>query len=290
MPHALHWKSGEKWEDFLQDFVTSPAAAGCAAVLAAVIASVTFNMGLRHSKEEAQATRRKEAAEAWWEKFEWVTDRILPKDSRQERIAKPLAADLLVSLSTMAAEEFQREAVLGITNHYVLKIENDTALSSPDRDVNAEARSFRNLAESTNSAAASSVALAAEYEQAGLQALSATWEETNELQILPTIALHEGRTIRPDAILNVKGHRIVVDFKAWNRFHPASVDRTTNHFELAISQNILTDILLVSMAELPEDFSHARNNIHVIHWSISEGAEKLTSRILALVDALPPKL
>lgn len=287
VPHALQWKSGQKWEDFLQDFVTSPAAAGCAAVLAAVIASVTFNMGLKHSKEEAQATRRKEAAEAWWEQFEWVTDRIIPKDSEQARIAKPLAADLLVSLDKMAAEDFQREAILGVINHYVLKTEDDAPLRSPDRDVNAEARSFRNLAESTNSTAASSAALAAEYEQAGLRALSDAWEETKEVQILPTIALHQGRVIRPDAILNLKGHRIVVDFKAWNKFRPTSVDRTTDHFELAISQNILTDILVVSMAELPEDFSHARNNIHVIHWSISEGAENLTSRISTLVETLP---
>lgn len=116
---VIGWKTGPEWQVFLQDFVTSPAAAGAAALLAAIIAARSFARGLNHTKEEARANRIKEAAESWWEQFEWVTDRIVPKDPKQERLHNGLATSLLGALEATAGGMFQREAVDGIRHTYI---------------------------------------------------------------------------------------------------------------------------------------------------------------------------
>lgn len=287
VPNALKWRSGQKWEDFLQQFATSPAAAGCAAVVAAAIAAITFNNGLKHTKDESRANRKKEAAEAWWSKFEWVTDRLIPKDAGQERIAKPLAANLLVSLSKMATEDFQREAVIGITSHYLPEMEDDSLHGVQPRNIDAEARSLRNLADSVASPAASSAALAAEYEQAGIRALHRKWDRPNELEVLPRIRLHTSRYLIPDAVLHIKGRQIALDFKAWSRFNPAALERTVDRYETAIANKHLTDLVVVSMAEAPKGYVYRGENVHVVDWANRDSPETLIRRISAIIDALP---
>lgn len=286
VPKALQWKSGQDWEDFGQAFATSPAAAGCAAVLAAVIAAVTFNRGLR-------AERVKTAAESWWEKFEWVTDRVIPKDPKQEKIADTLAADLLVSLSKMATEDFQRDAVTGVSDHYLQKEDDLQQDASPPRDIKAEARSFRNLADVTNSPAASSAALAAEYDSAGLRALEGRWAESGELEVMPRLLIRPGRVMVPDAVLSLNGRRIMVEFKSWDRFRVVSLSRVLDGFELALNKTMLTDLIVVSMAEIPPEVlaggSQYRDDprTHLVHWSNHERADALISCIDAIVESLP---
>ncbi|MBG6192024.1 hypothetical protein IWX64_002993 [Arthrobacter sp. CAN_A212] len=286
IPAALQWKSGQDWEDFGQAFATSPAAAGWAAVLAAVIAALTFNRGLR-------AERVKTAAESWWEKFEWVTDRVIPKDPKQERIAPALAADLLVSLSKMATERFQRDAVSGVSNHYLPGGEDGLQSDAPPRDIKTEARSFRNLADVTNSPAASNAALAAEYDSAGLRALEGRWTRLGELEIMPRLQIRPGHFTRPDALLSLKGRRIMVEFKSWDYLRPASLNRVLDFFELALAREVLTDLIVVSMAEIPPEVlaggSQLRNSpqTHLIHWSNGESAEALVGQIDAIIESLP---
>lgn len=280
VPKALQWKSGQDWEDFGQAFATSPAAAGCAAVLAAVIAALTFNKGLR-------AERVKTAAESWWEKFEWVTDRVIPKDPKQEKIADTLAANLLVSLSKMATEGFQRDAVSGVTDHYLPRREDELQQEAPPRDIKAEARSFRKLADVTHSPAAANAASAAEYDSAGLRALEGHWTKLGELEVMPRLPIRPGRFLIPDAVLSLKGRRIMIEFKSWDHLSFGNLNRVLDFFELALTKEILTDLIVVTKAEIPPETPSGSPRTHLIHWSNDESAEALVNRIGAIVHSLP---
>jgi hypothetical protein len=84
--------------------------------MAAWIAASQLSKQLKHSKEKA-------ADEAWWQQFEWVTDRIISSGQKGKkvdtRLPSSLAFDLMTSLSGSARASFQEDAVAGILNHYL---------------------------------------------------------------------------------------------------------------------------------------------------------------------------
>lgn len=117
------WRPPQDWVSFGARVITSPAIAGIFAVVAASIGAVQLSKQLSHTKEKA-------ADEAWWQQFEWVTDRIIaPSGQKREedspRLPASLAFDLITSLSTVARAKFQRDAVGGILGHYLKDFANE---------------------------------------------------------------------------------------------------------------------------------------------------------------------
>lgn len=110
------WRPPQEWVSFAAVFVTSPAFAGVFAVIAATI-------GARQLAKQLLHTKKKAADEAWWQQFEWVTDRIITpnKDGKTSSSLLPmsLAFDLIGSLTAIADGPFQKDAAEGITNHYL---------------------------------------------------------------------------------------------------------------------------------------------------------------------------
>jgi protein-tyrosine-phosphatase len=93
------------------------------AVVAASIGAVQLSKQLSHTKEKA-------ANEAWWQQFEWVTDRVIaPAGQKSEadssRLPTSLAFDLMTSLSKVARAPFQKDAVGGILEHYLKDFPNE---------------------------------------------------------------------------------------------------------------------------------------------------------------------
>lgn len=111
------WRPPQDWVSFIARFVTSPAFAGVFAVIAATI-------GARQLAKQLLHTKKKAADEAWWQQFEWVTDRIITPDkggkTSGSKLPMSLALDLIASLTTIADGPFQKSAVEGIANHYLL--------------------------------------------------------------------------------------------------------------------------------------------------------------------------
>jgi hypothetical protein len=117
------WRPPQDWVSFGARVITSPAIAGIFAVIAASIGSVQLSKQLSHTKEKA-------ADEAWWQQFEWVTDRIIaPPGQKSEednpRLPASLAFNLITSLSTVARAKFQKDAVGGILEHYLKDFANE---------------------------------------------------------------------------------------------------------------------------------------------------------------------
>jgi hypothetical protein len=111
------WRPPQDWVSFGARVITSPAIAGIFAVVAASIGAVQLSKQLAHTKEKA-------ADEAWWQQFEWVTDRIIAQPGQKSEEDSPklpasLAFDLITSLSTVARAKFQKDVVGGILGHYL---------------------------------------------------------------------------------------------------------------------------------------------------------------------------
>jgi hypothetical protein len=124
--------------------------AGLFAVLAAVIGAWSLNRQLAHTKQKAHD-------EAWWEQFEWVTDRIVSPDEKEperaakakDRLPRSLAYSLMTALSTSAKAAFQKAAVDGILSHYLRETPSPEQDGSETSDVShmdaTEAESLRGL-------------------------------------------------------------------------------------------------------------------------------------------------
>ncbi|MDN3935675.1 hypothetical protein QWJ39_05045 [Arthrobacter sp. YD4] len=294
----LAWKHVEVWVSFMRDFVTSPAMAGMAALIAAIIGARSLKRQLDQTKRQADHTqaeavhaRAMDAEASWWEKFEWVTDRILPKDPKQEKLAKPLAIGLLTSLLNMATAEFQRGAVDGVIEHY-LAPENDEGQQKPgpsSKDYDAELRALRSLVDARkNSAAGSSAAegalRASMYEQSAFDALQSVWQLGNELQFLPRLRVGERHFI-PDAILNLDGRRMILEFKAWTKFQHSGADRVLDMFSRALPVVDADRIILITSAPIPPEYApggfraNRFENLLLVHWLPEDGSAALEDGI-----------
>lgn len=284
IPLALQWKSGQAWEDFLQHFVTSPAAAGSAAVLAAVIASTTFNRGLQHSKAEARD-------KAWWEKFEWVTDRIVPKDPKQERLASGLALSMLGSLEDSSDEGFQREAVAGIKQTYIQG--QQTSLSTATLgELKAQLREVQTFADSSwHSGEVSNNIRSYAYRLATSVALREIWD-AKKIELEHTFP-NRPQTLSKatvDALLRYGGLSALVE----TRYTPNA--RTSmswvkvifeRRFQPLMDLNKIDNLILVINHELRA--SHRLPGpVQMVYWEQEHGPEALRDRIQqALREAVP---
>lgn len=282
---ALRWKSGEAWENFLKDFATSPAAAGCAAILAAVIAARSFGKGLKHTQSEAALDRIKEREDAWWEKFEWVTDRIIPKDPKAEKLALPLALTLLVSLTEMASGKFQRDAAEGIKQHYLETVPTEDDPGGPsERDLKAEVDSLRAFRNATVHSKGVEGAVSAQiYDREGSQALIDAWEQDSfELELMPRLRIG-AENLRPDAVLEIAQRRMIIEFKAWKVVSPQLLRKTFDQFARALDTGGFSNLVIVTQG------THTRNGsdasweafpgLRVVQWKPEDGPTALRNRI-----------
>lgn len=286
---ALRWKSGEAWENFLQDFATSPAAAGCAAVLAAVIAARSFGRGLEHTQSEARLDRIKEREDSWWEKFEWVTDRIIPKDPKAEKLALPLALTLLLSLTEMATGKFQRDAAEGIKQHYLETAPTERDSKRPlERDLKAELESLRSFRNATTHSNGVQGAVSAQiYDREVSQALIDAWEpQAVKLELTPIIMAGDRMHV-PDAVLEVAERRVLIEFKAWRAVSTNLLRQTFEKLTRHLNDGEFSDLVIITPVTLTANVAASARDLfpkmRLVEWKPEDGPAVLRGK---LEDAL----
>ncbi|MBF4992727.1 hypothetical protein ITX31_01190 [Arthrobacter gandavensis] len=293
----MGWKTGPAWEAFLLRFITSPAAAGTAALLAAIIAARSFAKGLKHTKEEAQANRRKEAAEAWWEQFEWVSDRIVPKDPKQERLHNGLATALLGALETTADGDFQREAVDGIRHTYIRgsEIPLSEATLGELRARLREVRTFADGSWISGDESLQSHFRAHVFLLETLVALRTVWKPGD---IVISDELPRGNPqfrVQDwvDAVVRIDRHWVAVNTtqvrtvhtrsyvrRIADRLKPEHMNELNADFVVVVSRNQLRPGMWQGVASNP--------TVRLIHWDPKEGAAELRKRMELHIGADSP--
>jgi hypothetical protein len=287
----LLWKPIERWISFGEDFATSPAMAGIAAVVAATIGSRALKRQLDHTREEATHARTRDEEASWWEKFEWVTDRILPKDAAQKTLEKPLALALSTSLLNMSTADFQRAAVGGVIDHYLSPVKKgkaqghgtstaDSSDASPDflyalqEYVKATQNSPR------GSGVASTLLKGTLFELEVKEALRpyVPYKDPSEDD-----RFDRGST--PDAIITIDGQMWCVEIKAWSHLSDASLYGIANMAALWKHATGL-DTVLITTADVPRGWRPSQvikdrwgDSLRLVQWVSEDGPEVLLARI-----------
>lgn len=290
----VNLKSSSAWVSFGEKFVVSPAMAGLAAIVAASIGALALKRQLDHTKTESLHVQKKDAEEAWWEKFEWVTDRILPKDPSHMKLEKSLAIDLLTSLMAMSTEEFQKSAVSGVVEHYLKPVSEPSSVGGePDIRTEAEAKSVRNyIKASENASVVSGVAQGAltayEYEKAVMNALS---DRDMEFDMFPEYpdpaALTGNRRLRPDAVLHVESKRVILEIKAWEKFRLPAAEMSVARMLVMKAAAAASHGIIITGVDIParvQDSPLRLDGVRFVQWLPSDGSAVLEQR---LRDAIP---
>lgn len=284
IPLALRWKSGPAWENFLQSFATSPAAAGTAAVVAAVIAATSFSRGLKHTKEEARD-------KAWWDKFEWVTDRIVPRDPKQERLPRGLATDLLRSLEGTSEGEFQLAAVGGIKRTYIEGEETDPATATLG-DLKAQWREIQTFADSSwHSGTVRAHIRSYAYNLAVAVALRETWD-ARRMKFDPLS--RKGRDRIEVLVAHDRLSAVVTTKYLGENASTSDLGPSVRLIERLVIEKKLNLIVVANRdfswrQRYIKDRNRDRDAVLVVHWEQKHGAEALHDRIQkALREFAPP--
>ncbi|MGW9587790.1 hypothetical protein [Microbacterium sp. NPDC055455] len=112
---VVFWVNGASTNPVISwfgDFLKSPGFTGLCAVIAAGIAIVGISL-------QIHASRQRDTDAAWWQSFEWASDRGLPRDRSELKLPADAAIDTLNALATAARTDIQRHAVGGVVDELV---------------------------------------------------------------------------------------------------------------------------------------------------------------------------
>jgi hypothetical protein len=286
----LVWKwPSYDWGSLLDRFITSPAMAGLFAVVAAVIGAWSLHRQLTHTKQKADD-------EAWWEQFQWVTDRIVSPDGdkaakAKDRLPKSLAYNLMTALSKSARADFQKAAVAGIFRHHLRDAappeQDETAISDEPRMDATEAESLRALLavvpdDSTSSATAHR--LLNEYDR-----YIRYREYEDEVQRALRHRFGDYHSVPPagnfgaDAVIDMGSHKLVIEvkqsipgrsilLKTINRLRSV-MDREGANAGIIVTPPLPPTLNAKKIEELNKD------RIYLVEWDPSEKSGALKERI-----------
>lgn len=296
----LLWKwPSYDWGALADRFVTSPAMAGLFAVIAAVIGAWSLNRQLTHTKRRAED-------DAWWEQFEWVTDRIVSPDEDEtekakkakDRLPKSLAYNLMTALSKSARAGFQKAAVAGIFSHYRLgdtpSPEQDGAETSDEPRMDAtEAESLRALLAELPSDATSS-----ENAHRLLSAYDRAHDYEQEVQKAlrhrfgPAHSEPSARDFGADAFVEFGSHKLVVEVKQ-SVPNYGVLERTGKRLRAVMDREgaaggiIVTAPPSLKSSDNPQTKERmdelSREGIYLIEWDPSEMSSALSDKIRAVL-------
>ena len=283
----LLWRPPQDWVSFATRFATSPAIAGLFALGAAIIGTNAVRAQLAHTKEKA-------ADEAWWQQFEWVTDRIITSSKADEeavRLPSSLAFDLMNSLSRSARAPFQKDAVDGIVDHYLKGFreksespaEQGETIASETRGMDeAGAKSLRNLIDtlpetSASSRTARAVLQAYEYEQEVLKALEHRGFD---------LRIPAGGTARPDAFLTFGTEEVVVEAKRSIEYQGVLEQIGNQVRRMMTKANISRGVIVTPPTKYNEPQSWGEG-IYLVQWEPRMGSDELSRQIKAVLNTPP---
>ncbi|MEJ1116755.1 hypothetical protein WBN73_20815 [Paenarthrobacter sp. CCNWLY172] len=291
----LLWKwPSYDWGRLADRFVTSPAMAGLFAVLAAVIGAWSLNRQLKQTKE-------KSGDEAWWEQFEWVTDRIVPsaEDENEtattkkltDRLPHSLAYDLITALTKSARVDFQKAAVAGIFKHYLTESSvppEQNGTPSPDEQEmdSAEAESLRRALlavlpkdDSVSRSRPVRMLEAYEYERTVQKALAHRFGPQH---------LEAPTQFGADATVELGSYKLLVEVKSSLKARPVFERTAERLLSLMAREDAAGAVIVTAPPSLksigsPLALERLRDlgnqGIHLIEWAPSEGSGALRDKI-----------
>mgnify|MGYP003875026905 CR=1 FL=1 len=290
----LLWKwPSYNWGSLLDRFVTSPAMAGLFAVLAAVIGAWSLNRQLTHTKQKA-------ADEAWWEQFEWVTDRIVSPDGDEtesaakakDRLPKSLAYNLMTALSKSAQANFQKAAVAGIFGHYLRDAapsEQDGSATSDEPRMDAtEAESLRALLavvpdDSTSSETAHRLLNAYDrYREFEDEVQKALHHQFGDDHSVPSSG-----AFGADAVLKSGPHTLIIEVKQSTPSRSGLLKTINRLRSVVTSEDANVGIIITPPQKLSLGASEVgqlrKDRIHLIQWDPSELSGALKGKIQEVI-------
>lgn len=278
------------WASFGRDFATSPAAAGLCAVIAAWLGATQLSRQLTQSKKKA-------AEEAWWQQFEWVTDRIVstrPKGEKDDtRLPSSLAFELMTALSRSATEAFQEAAVTGILNHYLKDFgkqqartphqgetptSQDPGKSASDTPVmdREAAEALRNLIDELPPSSRSPARKVLE-----------TYEHDYEDEVLKALR-HRFSAVKPfvpgrfeaDAIIQVGSQKVIAEVRSSILSQKMLTKIGSQVLQIMSHEKASGGVIITARATLNTPLQDlAKDGIHLIEWEPSMGSFALYSEI-----------
>lgn len=113
---GIAWVSAnhDAWGAYLRRFALSPGPAALAALFAAVVAVFSIRTSSAASRGTLEHQKATANADAWWEMFEWVSDRAAPADAADRPLPTAVTVRTLERLADIATSEPQRAACSGM--------------------------------------------------------------------------------------------------------------------------------------------------------------------------------
>lgn len=109
---SINGAAGDPVVRWIGDWMKSPGFTGLSAIIAAGIAFVGISL-------QMNATRLRDADAAWWQSFEWASDRGLPRDRTAKALPPAAALDTLNALASAARTDIQKNAVGGVVEEVI---------------------------------------------------------------------------------------------------------------------------------------------------------------------------
>ncbi len=225
---------------WLSDFAKSSGFAGLCALAAATIAFIGISRQVRvsrdalaHAETQASESRRHtqqvfehsqqaDADRAWWESFQWASNRSIPASPAETPLPLVSIVRALDALARSASNEVQRGAISGVMDAAtdLNKSSSASHQDSNDHDADADSNIQEALAAfvstTANTAASSAGAEARLYEidvMNSIRRLSGVDTVRTSPVLHSENALFAGDAVRPDAVLTSHGREVIVEVK-----------------------------------------------------------------------------
>lgn len=266
--------------EWFSDFVKSPGLAGASAVVAASLALWGILTQVAVTKRGLEHQREVDSNRAWWDRFEWASARAVPRSSEEMPLPYEAVLSTLIKLTESAKDDVQRGAVGAITE--VASRANRNAGSETEHEPDAShARAKLSLdlltkyAEVAGNSPARSLAVTTQiYEHKVLEAL----ERILPAGCVTTDIYYKNKSnqppARPDAILEYKGKKILVEIKNYTsqkRLHPSALNTIHRFVEVTGADAVA----IISPIELRLDWpDNSVSNVAAV-WASREDDARL---------------
>ncbi|WP_434811521.1 hypothetical protein [Microbacterium sp. bgisy189] len=277
----------------MSDFAKSPGLAGVCALVAASLALWGIMRQVEVARHAQRLQQISEARRAWWSSFEWVAARAVPAKSDDLPLPYDVILSSLTALYESATDPVQQRAVGAITDVASEMLDSKDAVGdelpasesgsttpSQERRVLEALRAYS--AATANSPAESAAVDAQLYEANVMEAL----QRVTQIE-QPIHELGAGYAMRPDALVTVRGARVIVDVKAYTqrgRKIPLQALNQIVHLMEASRAAGAVIVAPVPLGELPQD---TRRPIRSVVWN-SPADDQILSAALDDFGGAPP--
>lgn len=291
---------------WLRDFAKSPGATATAALVAASLAfwgisrQVTVSrQTLLQQREVAAQTlehqQKTEESKAWWATFEWSADRGIPSDANDTALPLSVSMRTFEQLQESAQTNVQKAACGGVMDVLAQLLAGsrdsseagsaNTARTKPgDSNYEGAVAALSAYVEASRGTAAASPGSEARlYELEATSAVEALNIEGAVVRVTPTLlgVSLDGprRLIRPDAIVEIDGQSVVLEFKKNSSVAQArrSISATVADFR---ARGVEDPIVVVTplQVEISSEWSE-QNRCVIVQWRSGEDSDNLRDAI-----------